>query len=40
MFPDHARLYMAGIEDAEYKEEKCLDRTGVSEFRMETWITG
>lgn len=22
MFPDHARLYMAGIEDADYKEEK------------------
>ena len=22
MFPDHARLFMAGIEDAEYKEEK------------------
>ena len=22
MFPDHARLFMAGLEDADYKEEK------------------
>merc|ERR1712085_238616 len=25
LFPDHARLYMAGIEDADYKEEPLAD---------------
>jgi hypothetical protein len=36
MFPDHARLYMAGIEDADYKEEKCFDRIISSVSESET----
>ena len=36
MFPDHARLHMAGIEDADYKEEKCFDRIISSVSESET----